>query len=232
MDENQEKITYYEEYYDPDIISILLNIISAVGSVCTTVGFSLEQIERKRFAIKEADAQQDNHKREESVVRKLRQVLDILDNQLYLIRRDLDTLRDIYHRTRLRFDSRNHQLEDNHNSKTMKFGNGMLLLNKPEMDDFHFIREQIEEHLSIIGSSLRRLENQLKVEYDKDLTSDIGGNADSRYYVREAVELVNRVLSGFGEISIDDFIEQTFWACERTQDVIQVLREHLNYENL
>lgn len=205
-----------KRYYDPELISILLTALGALGSVAAIVGGAIEVIEygnsrREREAAIAKELQHRYSIREEA-----RHALHSLSISVDHIGYELGTLEDLYRIS--------HKANKN---LTMRFGNGSMWLDRYQFEKFYRTQTQIVDEACNIYSSLRLVEELLLTGENESLVRDLGCNVKARHMLEDGTETVNRLISEFGKISIEEFISESIKICRHTRHIIRHLEDNL-----
>lgn len=220
---NYEKDFETEQYYDPEIISILLTALAALGSASAIIGTTLGVVEFHESRQSKALAIHNAKLHKESIRQEVKNVLRSLENSVTAIKRGLKDLDDIY-RISSRISERN----------IVEFGNGCIWLNQFQNETFSHIQSQILLETQRIHTDLRYVEELLLSGEKRDIIEDMVSNARTRYYLEDVTAPVNRLLSGFGRLDISEFTNEAITVCHRVEEAIEGLENNLrrNFNDL
>lgn len=213
MEVNKETV---KRYYDPELISILLTALGALGSVAAIVGATLDVIEY-RNSTKEAEAVNEKKLRQRYSIRdEIRYALHSLSSSVDNIDYELRTLEDLYRIS--------HKANK---SLTVRFGNGSMWLERYQVEQFYRTQARVVEEARHIYSNLRLVEELLLTGENESLVWDFGCNIKVRHMLEEETAPVNHVISKFGEISIEEFVAESISICRHTRHTIKHLEDNL-----
>lgn len=205
-----------KRYYDPELVSLLLTALAALGSVSAIVGGAIEVVEysnsrREREAAIEKEIQHRHSIREEA-----RHALHSLSISVDNIDYELGTLAHIYHNSRKA-----------NSDSVVAFGNGSMWLDRFQFEWFYRTQTRIVDEARNIYSSLRLIEELLLTGENESLVMDLGCNVKARHMLEDGTETVNRLISEFGKISIEEFISESIRTCRQTRNIIKHLEDNL-----
>lgn len=206
---------YDKKYYDPELVSIILTALAALGSTATIVGGVLAVIEFQNSRNEKRRILQEKEQHKISIQKEIRYALHSLSSSVNHIKYELENLEELYNLAR--------KLNDDFQ---MKFGNGSMLLNKFEFDSFYRIQTRIILEAHNIYSNLRLVE-ELLLSGEHDFLQDYGYNTRMKHVVEETVNPINRLISEFGELDIKEFQNKTIRICRHIVSTIGYLEENL-----
>ena len=203
-----------KRYYDPELISLLLNAISALGAIAAILGTTINVIQY-RNSVKEDEAISEKRLRQRYSIRdEVRYTLHSLALSVDNIDYELRTLENIY--------CASQKVSDN---STMQFGNGSMWLERFQFERFCRTQTRIVDEARNIYSNLKLIEELLCSGEDDSL--DLGYNVRVRHMLIEETAPVNHLISKFGEISVDEFLSESIRICQHTRSIIKHLEDNL-----
>lgn len=205
-----------KRYYDPELVSLLLTALAALGSVAAIVGGTLQVIEYNNSKQEEADIREKKLHYKHSIRDEVRYTLHSLSSSVENIDYELRTLEDIYH-----ISQRAHQ------NSTIKFGNGSMWLERFQFEKFYRTQTRIVEEARNIYSNLKLVEELLLTGENESLVWDLGYNVKMRHLLEDETLPVNHLISRFGDISIEEFISESIKICHHTRHIIKHLEDNL-----
>lgn len=205
-----------KRYYDPELISILLTALGALGSVAAIVGCTIQVIEHNDSRREEEAVREKKLHYKDSLREEVRYVLHSLSFAVDNIDYELRTLEDIYHISQ--------RVEQ---KSTMKFGNGSMWLERFQFEKFYRTQSRIIEEVRNIYSNLKLVEELLLTGENESLVWDLGYNVKMRHMLEDETGPVNYLISKFGDISIEEFISESIRICHHTRHIIKHLEDNL-----
>lgn len=205
-----------KRYYDPELVSLLLTALAALGSITAIVGGTLQVIEYNNSRQEEKDAREKTLHYKHSIREEVRYTLHSLSSSVENIDYELRTLEDIYHISQ--------KVRQNSN---IKFGNGSMWLERYQFEKFYRTQTRIVEEARNIYSNLKLVEELLLTGENESLVWDLGYNVKMRHMIEDETLPVNHLISKFGDISIEEFISESIKICHHTRHVIKHLEDNL-----
>ena len=205
-----------KRYYDPELISILLTALGALGSVAAIVGCTIQVIEHNDSRREEDAVREKKLHYKDSIRGEVGDALHSLSFAVDNIGYELRSLEDIYHISR-RVDQKS----------TMKFGNGSMWLERFQFEKFYRTQSRIVEEVRNIYFNLKFVEELLLTGENESLVQDLGYNMKMRHMLEYEAEPVNYLLSKFGDISIEEFISESIEICHHIRHIIRRLEDNL-----
>lgn len=205
-----------KRYYDPELVSLLLTAIAALGSVAAIVGGTLQVIEYKNSRKEEENKREKELHYKHSIREEVRYTLHSLSSSVDNIDYELRTLEDVYHISQKVYQN-----------STMEFGNGSIWLERYQFEKFYRTQTRVVEEARNIYSNLKLVEELLLTGENESLVWDLGYNVKTRYMLEDETMPVNHLISKFGDISIEEFISESIKICHLTRHVIKHLEDNL-----
>jgi len=205
-----------KRYYDPELISLLLTALAALGSTASIVGGILAIIEHSDSKKeKQAWIEEKWHYRN-SIREEIRYTIHSLSRSVDNIDYELRTLEDIYHMSK----KANADL-------VTRFGNGSMWLERYQFERFYRTQTRVVEETRNIYSSLKLIEELLLAGENDSLVLDLGYNVKVRRILEDETAPVNHLISRFGEISIEKFVAESIEICHHIRNIIKHLEDNL-----
>lgn len=201
------------QYYDPEIVSLLLTAISALGSTVSVIYCLIDHRNSKRA---ELEAIMENDHRRASIRRELNEVFCSLLTSVKNIQYELEYLERLYALS----------IKKDENAE-IRFGNGSMWLNQFQFNCFYRIQTRTLSEIQGIFSSLRLMEELLALGERCSLIEDLGYSTKTRYLIEELISTINNLISGFGDLGIIDFHERCIRICRQIEFMIEQLQENL-----
>ena len=201
------------QYYDPEIVSLLLTALSALGSTVSVIYCLIDHRHAKRIS---QETFLENEHRRESIRKELNEIFCSLLDSVKNIQYELENLERLYAMSIK-------AVEDSE----IKFGNGSMWLNQFQFNCFYRIQIHILSEIHSIFSSLRLMEELLASGEKYTLIEDLGYSVKSRHLIEESISTINDTISRFGCLSINEFHERSIRICRQIEFLIEQLQENL-----
>lgn len=199
--------------YDPEVVSLLLAAISALGSTVSVIYCLIDHRKSRRI---EQEALIENGRRRVSIRRELNDIFYSLHTSVKNIQYELESLERLYAMS----------IKEDENAE-IRFGNGSMWLNQFQFNCFYRIQMHILSENQGIFSSLRLMEELLALGERCSLIEDLGYAVKNRYLIEESIATINDIISGFGHIGIIEFHERCIRICRQIEFMIEQLQENL-----
>lgn len=213
MDANKER---NKRYYDPELISLLLTALAALGATASIVGGILDTIEFSDSKKEKQAMLEERRNHRDSIRDKIRYATHSLSGSVYNIEFELETLKNIY------------QASKRVNADTVtRFGNGSMWLERYQFNQFCHTQRKVLEETRNIYSQLKLVEKLLLTGEDNSLVSNLGYSVEVRHIIEEETAPVNHLILSFGKISIEEFITESIYICHHTRNIIKHLEDNI-----
>lgn len=205
-----------KRYYDPELISILITALGALGSVAVIVEATLSVIEYRNSTKEDESVNEKMLRQRYSIRDEVRYTLHSLSSSVDNIDYELRTLEDLYRIS--------HKANK---SSAAQFGNGSMWLERYQAEQFYRTQARVIEEARHIYSNLKLVEELFLTGENESLVWDLGCNIKTRHMLEEETAPVNRLISKFGEISVEEFVSESIRICDHTRRIIKHLEDNL-----
>lgn len=210
---------HYHRIYDPEIVSILLTVVSTLGSIAAVidVGMNIAQKcdDKKQ---NECKKRQNSVTQKRSILRDIRRANIELRRSITSIEYYIDLLQEMY----------NDSIMPNYREEEMRFGNGFMKLTRSELNIFYRLHIDIHSEAINISTNLHSLEESLYDSMYQSILPDGTSNQARKMVLRESNN-IDHLLSLYGKYDIFSFISATERCCKnlyRSLDRLEEIIEH------
>ena len=193
--------------YDPDIVTVVTIVLAAlggIGGIVTTIDFVGRRISSKNEMRNKECRRKDVEKH---IVNSFRD----LSFSVTTIRRRLESL-DRLCRGSL-------DIEDRFEKRKFRFGECPILLSEHDFRFFNYEQDRIFRDAREIQTNVAVIEELIADNQHLFENEDYIYNMKIKHKLRDLVESINDLMSGFGDRTIDEFLQRTIGLCHKIEDV-------------
>lgn len=205
-------------YQDPELISVLLTAVAALGSIAAFGDFAINVVKYNKERIKNKMVNENNDYRRHSIIKETKLTLLSLSNSVGAIKHQLESLQDLYHIAK--------NVNEEHD-RIMSFGNGNLWLKNFEAECFYRAQSKIYAEVTSIATNLKLIEELLLTGEEYFEMREMGYDIKTKHTMEQFTCSTNKLLSRFGDISIDEFQGEAIYICREAKRMIENLDENI-----